>query len=662
MMKKKSLKLLLLLAALLLVLAAALPAYAAITPVTPSDTLEVCLKTADGTVTLHTYSLSEMRALAAGQDICYSGIDAMPWTVKTVADGVYVADLLDDVAQYTTMDVWDFSKLRFYATDGAQGIFTEEDLFATRYYFAALHEENGGLNEDNEITYDYGNGERVEPMLALSATQQRLPSPSFEPSSASSPERYTLLFGATKEEIDNVTSRVSSYKRGVEKLVIDMGNVTGPSAQIAVTGVLLDQSSASLYRGNSLQLTATVAPANATNQKLNWSSSNPAVATVSATGVVTAVAAGSATISAASQADSSKSATCYVTVSQQMIAVTGISLSRTSLTLVEGSEKSLSATVLPANATDPQVTWRSSDTAVAKVDQKGLITAIGAGSAKITATAGDYSAVCQLTVSLDGAAVTGVSLNRTALQLTRGATFQLNADCSPENAANTQVYWSSSTPGVVSVDTNGLITAKNNGSAVISVSTDDGGFTASCQVTVGDTAASFSDISAQTQIEEMVKLGFISGYTDGSFHPASGVTRAEFLSILIRILQSTKEASLQTGNVFSDTASHWAKDSISTAVALGIAGGYGGNRFGPNDSVTREQIAVMLTKAVSGAASAMPAFSDTAKISSWAVSAVAYGAQQGWISGYSDGSFGPQKTASRAEVCVMLLRFYQSIV
>ena len=649
------------------VLLFALPAAAAIKPVDPSDTLEVDLKTASNTVELHTYQLAEMEDLVGGEDICYSGIDNMPWTVKTVATGVYIEDLLDDVAQYTAMDVWNFAYLRFYATDGASCKFDYDDLFGERYYFAALHEEDGGLNADGEINYDIGEGESVRPMLSLSAEQQRLPSPSFEPSSPYEPECYTVLFGATEQEVKNVTSRVSDYKRGVYKLVIDMGNVSGPGGEAPVTGLTLDASSAVVNVGKTLPLTATISPGDATNQEVDWSSSNTAVATVSSSGVVTGVSVGRAVITATAAGNASITASCTVSVSAQNVAVTGITLSKSKLTLLVGDSKRLSANVLPSNASNPDVTWSSSDDSVAEVDENGEVTAVSAGTAKISAASedGGYQDFCSVTVTESAVAVSGVSLNRSALTMARGGTFQLSPVFDPEDATNSEVYWSSSNPGVVTVDTDGLLTAVNIGAATISVMTDDGGYTAACQVTVSQQAAAFSDVAgiwAAESINAMVEMGWIHGYSDGTFRPSAKITRAEFLSILVSLLQSVNGQAPQSGNIFPDTNSHWAKEAISTAVALGIASGYPNGNFGPNDLITREQMAMMLTKAAgsSGQDGALK-FTDAARISAWAKAYVSYAADKGWIGGYADGTFGPQKQATRAEVCALLWRFYQEI-
>ena len=152
-------------------------------------------------------------------------------------------------------------------------------------------------------------------------------------------------------------------------------------ANVPVTGVTLNKSSQTIDKGGAYTLVATVSPSNATNSAVSWSSSNTAVATVSSGGVVTAVAAGTATIMATT-ADGGFTATCAITV---VIAVTSISV-QTRLMLIKPNTSTLTATVLPSDATNKTVTWSSSNTSIATVDSNGVVTPVSVGSATITAT------------------------------------------------------------------------------------------------------------------------------------------------------------------------------------------------------------------------------------------------------------------------------------
>jgi uncharacterized protein YjdB len=167
---------------------------------------------------------------------------------------------------------------------------------------------------------------------------------------------------------------------------------------VAVTGVSLNQTTATLTPGGTLTLTPTVAPDNATNKAVSWQSSHPAIATVN-NGTVTAVAAGNATITVTT-ADGDKTATCAVTVNAATVAVTGVTLNPTTATLTVGGTLTLTPTVAPDNATNKAVTWQSSSTAVATVNN-GTVTAVAAGNATITVTTADggKTATCDVTVN-----------------------------------------------------------------------------------------------------------------------------------------------------------------------------------------------------------------------------------------------------------------------
>ena len=166
---------------------------------------------------------------------------------------------------------------------------------------------------------------------------------------------------------------------------------------VDVTSVTLDKTTLALVEGEEATLTATVAPDNATDKTVTWSTSDASIATV-ADGKVTAVKEGQATITAKA---GDKSATCAVTVAKKVIAVTGITLDKPTLSLTEGQEAQLTATVTPDNATDKTVTWSSDKTAVATVDNTGKVKAVAEGTAVITAKSGGKEAKCTVTVVND---------------------------------------------------------------------------------------------------------------------------------------------------------------------------------------------------------------------------------------------------------------------
>ena len=254
------------------------------------------------------------------------------------------------------------------------------------------------------------------------------------------------------------------------------------SETVSVTNITLSPESISLVEGDTETLTATVSPSNATNKKVIWTSTDGSIASVD-NGRVTALKPGNTTIRAKSD-DGGKTATCQVTVKAKVYNVESVSLDKTNITLTEGDSKTLTATVYPDNATNKNVSWSSSDESVAAVSN-GTVTALKAGTATITVTTenGGKTATCQVTVNARIYNVESVSLDKTNITLTEGDSETLIATVYPDNATNKNVSWKSSNTSVATVN-NGVVTAIKAGTATITVTTEDGGKTATCQVTV----------------------------------------------------------------------------------------------------------------------------------------------------------------------------------
>ena len=182
-------------------------------------------------------------------------------------------------------------------------------------------------------------------------------------------------------------------------------NNNNENTNIPVTGVSLDTNTLSLALDETYQLTTTVIPSNATNQAVSYSCNNNVVAYVDSKGKITALNEGNAKITVTTK-DGNYTATCNLEVYAVSIPATGISLDKTTLTLNEGEEGQLTATVTPSNASNPRVAWSSSNTTVASVSTKGLVTAKKEGIAVITAKTkdetgkiGGYTATCSVIVN-----------------------------------------------------------------------------------------------------------------------------------------------------------------------------------------------------------------------------------------------------------------------
>lgn len=254
---------------------------------------------------------------------------------------------------------------------------------------------------------------------------------------------------------------------------------------IPVESITLNKSLLELKVGQSEQLSASILPENATQKLVSWSSVGDA-ASVDSKGVVTALKPGEATI-IASTPKGEVEATCQVVVKEdtKLVPVTSITLDKESLELSTGDRYSLKATVLPKNASDKSIVWKSDNEEVATVKQ-GVINALKAGSANITATTvdGNFSASCALTVIQKIVPVTGVSLPEEELSLAVGETKQLSATVLPLDATNQNVSWEVKDETVVSVDENGLLTALKAGETIVLVKTEEGGYKDYCLVSV----------------------------------------------------------------------------------------------------------------------------------------------------------------------------------
>lgn len=267
---------------------------------------------------------------------------------------------------------------------------------------------------------------------------------------------------------------------------------------VSVTGVSLDKTEIVLVEVSSEKLTATVEPTNATNKNVTWSSDHEAIATVDQNGTVTARNGGQAIITVTT-ADGSKTATCTVNVRVHIgVPVQSVGLNKTELALEVGKTGTLEAKVEPSDATNKNVTWSSSNSEVATVDN-GVVTAVSAGEAIITVTTEDgaKTATCKVTVNAPQTVpVTGVTLDKTSLDLKTGDNTTLTATVNPESATNKDVTWISDKPEIAAVE-GGTVTAKAAGTAIIAVTTIDGGKIATCKVTVTPKTVPVSSIQVQ---------------------------------------------------------------------------------------------------------------------------------------------------------------------
>ncbi|MBQ8367070.1 MAG: Ig-like domain-containing protein [Alistipes sp.] len=251
---------------------------------------------------------------------------------------------------------------------------------------------------------------------------------------------------------------------------------------VAVTGVSLNTSAVALEVDDSVTLTATVAPANATNKGVEWSVADDAIATVK-NGVVTAVAIGETTVTATT-VDGGFTATATITVAESIVEVTGVTLDKPGLELEIGDSETLTATITPADATNKGVSWSTANDAIATVVE-GVVTAVAAGETTVTVTTADggFTATANVVVKAAPIKVDGVSLDKTMVALEIGESLKLNATVTPANADDKSVTWSVGNDSIATVK-DGTVTGVAVGETNVTVTTTDGGFTATIPVKV----------------------------------------------------------------------------------------------------------------------------------------------------------------------------------
>jgi uncharacterized protein YjdB len=328
----------------------------------------------------------------------------------------------------------------------------------------------------------------------------------------------TLEWSSSNTEVATVDANglVTAHKVGTATITVATTDGSDLTATCALTvtpqvviGLTISSETASIVVDKTLQLTATIAPENATTKALTWSSSDESVATVDETGLVTAHKVGTATITVATTDGSNLTANCALTVTPQV--VTTLTISSESASIVVDKTLQLTATIVPENATTKALTWSSSDESVATVDETGLVTAHKVGTATITVATTDGSnltAICALTVTPQ--VVTALTISSETASIVVDKTLQLTATIAPENATTKAVTWSSSDESVATVDETGLVTAHKVGNATITVATTDGSnLTATCALTVTPqvvTALIISSESASIVVDKTLQL------------------------------------------------------------------------------------------------------------------------------------------------------------
>ena len=450
-------------------------------------------------------------------------------------------------------------------------------------------------------------------------------------------------------------------------------------AFIPVASVTLDPTEMTIEKGKTANLTATILPKNASNQRVNWAFSEKGIVFVSGdnigTRTVAGVTEGTTTITATVDG---KTASCEVTVTPKAIPVESITLNKTELSLVKGTTETLTATVLPTTATDKTVTWESSDTAVATV-KDGIVTAVAAGNATITAKAGEKTATCAVTVtnpsnSGSSSGGGGGSTPRYAVTVP-DKTENGSLSVTPKNAKKGSDVTITATPdkgyevdSITAKDAKGnKLTLKDNG---------DGTYTftmPASKVTVTATFAEkqadepvapeklFADVSVDDYYYEAVKWASENGVTGGIGENLFGAnlpcTRAQIVTFLWRAAGSPEPKGM-SGFVDVSADAYYAK-AVAWAVEQGIVSGISATTFSPDAVCTRAQSVAFLYRAFGEKVNKAAGFSDVSADAYYA-DAVAWAVENGVASGIGGGLFAPDQDCARGQIVAFLYRAYQN--
>lgn len=387
--------------------------------------------------------------------------------------------------------------------------------------------------------------------ISIYATQTQRLTPTVSPSGASD---KSVVWTSSNEKVATVskTGVVTGVKAGsavIKCTTKDTGAeafcVVTVKSRIKVQGFSINKTSKTLYKGSTYQLKGTFTPSNASNQKIFWSSSNPDVAVVSSSGKVTAVKNGSAEIYAVTQ-DGQFTAVCKIKVKTH---ATGVKLSSTSKTIYIDKTATLTATVTPSTATNKNVKWKSSDKSIVTVSSKGVIKGIKSGTATITCTTedGGYKATCKVKVTKFHA-VKSVSLNKKSVSLEGGEKYQLKATINPSNASEQGVTWKSSNTRIAKVSSTGKVTALKTGTVTITCTTKSGAKTATCKVKVRSTPVSGISISKKTLKLTLGDTARLSATIEPLDATYQGVTWKSSNKSVAKVSSSGKVTAVGTGS------------------------------------------------------------------------------------------------------------------
>jgi uncharacterized protein YjdB len=281
-------------------------------------------------------------------------------------------------------------------------------------------------------------------------------------------EGNELVFVGTGKATVKAAYRLNNSSKAVTVARAITVKSKAESINVYVKGTA--RADATIARRGKVTLSAVIAPSDATNKAVTWSSSNKAIATVTGKGVVTGVKAGTAAITAKSK-DGGYISRAVITVTP--IYETSVKLNKGAVSLNKGKTFQLKATLSPSSTDFKAVKWSTGDASVATVSSKGLVRAVNTGTVTITVTSvNGRTAICRVTVKPQK--VTAVKMSAAAAAQRAGTMIRLTATAAPSNADNRAVIWSTSNAAVATVDQSGNVSFLKPGKVTIRAIAADG--------------------------------------------------------------------------------------------------------------------------------------------------------------------------------------------
>jgi uncharacterized protein YjdB len=360
----------------------------------------------------------------------------------------------------------------------------------------------------------------------------------------------TVIWSSTDPSIATVDQNglVSVKKAGKTSIVATSQDSPAITAvcnivvNIPVATVALDESTKTMYVGQSSRLTYVMLPANATNNVVSWLSTNTNVATVDKTGLVVAKNVGN-TVIILKTLEGGQSVYCNITVKR---VASGIKLDVATLDLKAGEDYILKPTLTPKDSTDTVIVWESFDTKIATVDDAGKVIAKSAGSTIVAAKLESGAiAYCKVNVTLP---VDGLLLNFTDKSIYVGEKFKLKVSVSPSAATEIRVTWKSSNTKIATVSEDGEVSGIAGGTAIITCTTKDGGYSATCVLNVLEAVSTIS-MNYQTYYLGVDKTVFLVATVSTPNASNKDVFWATSNSDIATVTQKGKVTGRKLGNV-----------------------------------------------------------------------------------------------------------------